>query len=173
MPTSYRVRIDRGDVHFEAEGDKKFVLEMLARFEKPASTALSAESRGPSEATSKSARGKRARASAPDVGKGLSPGEFIRQFGFKKHTDFVVAFGYYLEKHSGLTEFAAADINNCYYEAKMESSNTSQMIIQNIKRGYMMEAKGTAKGTKGAKKFTLTRSGEEHLQKALARSSER
>lgn len=172
MPTSYRVRIDRGDVHFEAEGDKKFVLEMLARFERPASTPLSAASREVPGAASKPARGKRAHASALDVAKGLSPGEFIRQFGFKKHTDFVVGFGYYLEKHSGLTEFAAGDINNCYYEAKMESSNTSQMIIQNIKRGYMMEAKGASKGTKGAKKFTLTRSGEEHIQKSLAGISE-
>jgi len=32
MPT-YRIRINRGDTHFEAEGDKKFVLDMLARFE--------------------------------------------------------------------------------------------------------------------------------------------
>ena len=170
MPTSYRLRIDHGDVHFEAEGDKKFVLDMLARFEKPSPELRPGVDK--SGTGSRAVKGKRGQVATADVVKGLSPGEFIRQFGFKKHTDFVVAFGYYLEKHSGLTAFAAADINNCYYEAKMESSNTSQMIIQNIKRGFMMEAKGAEKGSKGAKKFTLTRSGEEHLQKALARSTE-
>lgn len=170
MP-NYRIRIDRGDVHFEAEGDKKFVLEMLSRFEKPTSASSTSPER-PQPRASKSSKGTRGHSLVPDVSKGLSPGEFIRQFGFKKHTDFVVAFGYYLEKHSGLTEFAAGDINTCYYEAKMESSNTSQMVIQNIKRGFMMEAKGAAKGNKGAKKFTLTRSGEEHVRKALAATSE-
>lgn len=171
MSTSYRVRIDRGDVHFEAEGDKKFVLDMLARFDRPPSGATVTVV-DKSDRASKPTKGRRTHAPIPEVGKGLSPGEFIRQFGFKKHTDFVVAFGYYLEKHSGLASFAAADINTCYYEAKMETSNTSQMIIQNIRRGFMMEAKGASKGTKGAKKFTLTRSGEEHLQQALARGTE-
>ena len=134
MP-NYRLRIDRGDVHFEAEGDKKFVLEMLARFDRPFGAASTESGQPVRSKSAKGAKRTQAAAAAPDVSKGVSPGEFIRQFGFKKHTDFVVAFGYYLEKHSGLTEFAAGDINNCYYEAKMESSNTSQMIIQNIKRG--------------------------------------
>jgi hypothetical protein len=165
---NYRVRIDRGDVQFEAEGDKKFVLEMLARFERPAA----APAKPIVEIPGKLGKGKRARAALPGISKSLSPGEFIRQFGFKRHTDFVAAFGYYLEKYSGLTEFAAGDINNCYYEAKMERSNTSQMIIQNIRRGYIMEAKRSSKQSKGAKKFTLTRSGEEHVRKALSEASE-
>jgi hypothetical protein len=102
------------------------------------------------------------------VGKDVSPGEFIRQFGFKKHTDLVLAFGFYLEKHSGLACFSSADINNCYYEAKLESSNTSQMIIQNIKRGYLMQAKVKGEEAKRGKGqlFRLTNSGEEHLRKA-------
>jgi hypothetical protein len=144
MPNKmYRIRIVRGDEQFEAEGDKNFVLQMLARFESstPSSSASSSGAMTPSprrQRESRIADRERVLSSA----KVTSTGEFIRQFHFKKHTDFVLAFGYYLEKHSGLTEFSAADINNCYYEAKMESSNTSQMIIQDIKRGYMMEAKG-------------------------------
>jgi len=164
----YRIKIVRGDLQFEAEGDKTFVLQMLARFDQPESGVPSAPRGAPK------ARGGRATPStALSVAKGTSTGEFIRQFRFKRHTDFVLAFGYYLEKHSGVTAFAAADINNCYYEAKRESSNTSQMIIQNIKRGYMMEAKSSGKGRKGAKKlYRLTSSGEEYLQKALARGIE-
>ena len=169
MPNkTYRIKLVRGDVHFEAEGDKAFVLQMLAHFEAPA--------RVGETSTAAVARPRRENVgSAPGlaVSRSTSPGEFIRQFHFKKHTDFVLAFGYYLEKHSGVTAFAAADINNCYYEAKMESSNTSQMIIQNIKRGYLMEAKSAGEETKSAKKiFTLTQSGEGYLQKALADGSE-
>lgn len=163
--TTCRIKIVRGDIHFEAEGDKKFVLDMLSRFDKPPAPPSGTP---PSESRPRKAeKGKTHPAAPAHLGKETSPGEFIRQFRFKKHTDFVLAFGYYLEKHSGLTEFAPADINNCYYEAKMESSNTSQMIIQNIKRVYMMEAKGAAKGKKGARRYTLTRSGEEYIQKAL------
>lgn len=164
---TYRLRVTRGDLNFEAEGDKKFVLEMLARFDKPPNQPPA------SVEVTRTAKG---RVSAPQlvIAKGTSPGEFIRQFRFKKHTDFVLAFGYYLEKYSGLTEFSAADVNNCYYEAKMESSNTSQMIIQNIRRGYLMEAKKKrAEENKAARKlFTLTRTGEEYLQKALTGSAE-
>lgn len=163
---TYRVKIVREGYQFEADGDRKFVLEMLARFEKqaPAMPSKPAPSRDPKERTA---------SPLALTGKGISPGEFIRQFRFKKHTDFVLAFGYYLEKHSGLQAFSAADINNCYYEAKMESSNTSQMIIQDIKRGYMMEAKGKLKEQKGGRKlFTLTRSGEEYLQQATSRDGD-
>ena len=96
----------------------------------------------------------------------------MRQFGFKKHTDRVLAFGYYLENHSGRPEFTPADINNLYYEAKMEPSNTSQALIQNIKRGFIMEAKKARDKKGGAKTYTLTASGEAHLKKVAARSTE-
>jgi hypothetical protein len=159
---TYRLKVVRGDLNFEAEGDKKFILAMLARFDRPPAPQPAA-----SVELTRPAKG---RPATPQlvIAKGTSPGEFIRQFRFKKHTDFVLAFGYYLEKYSGLTEFTAADVNTCYYEAKMESSNTSQMIIQNIKRTFLMEAKKRNQTSKAARKtFTLTRSGEEYLQKAL------
>lgn len=88
-------------------------------------------------------------------------GEFVRQLGLKKHTDIVLAFGYYLEKISGVREFSPADINKCYYEAKMENSNTSQMLIQNIKNGRIMPARGTKK------LYTLTKTGEDFIETVL------
>jgi hypothetical protein len=36
---NYRVKIVRGEVEFEAEGDKNFVLQMLGRFEQPGAAA--------------------------------------------------------------------------------------------------------------------------------------
>ena len=159
MAIIYRIKIVRPDLQLEVDGNRKFVLDMLARFEKPT----------PSSPSGKNTPGK------PDpkvllasVGKEVSPGEFIRKYGVKKHTDLVLAFGYYLEKQSGLASFSSADINNCYYEAKMENSNTSQMIIQNIKRGFLMQAKTKGEEGKKGKLFTLTSSGEEHLREVAS-----
>lgn len=155
MAQIYRIRISKGDQHFEAEGDKRFVLEMLKRFEGSAvSPTMPREKVPPDPAALASS-------------KRVSVGEFIRQLGVKKHTDLVVAFGYYLEEHSGLRDFTPADINNCYYEAKMETTNVSQSIIQNIKRGYVMEAKGD-KGTKKGRRYTVTASGQGFIKKIAA-----
>jgi hypothetical protein len=150
---AYRVRIVRGTEEFEAEGDKQFVLDMLERFSVP--PAFKGKEQELSPASQETAQRERP----------LSVGEFARQIGFKKHTDLVLGFAYYLEKYSGATEFTAADINNLYYEAKLESSNTSQMIINNIKRSFMMQAK--AQESKAKKAYTLTRSGELFVQEAL------
>ena len=150
---SYRVCIAKGDQRFEVEGDKQFVLEMLQRFEpeggKPPTVSPSSKGKPENQVSGL--------ASLP--GKKVSVGEFSRQLGFKKHTDLVLAFGYYLEKLGGLTAFTPADINTCYYDSKLESSNTSQMIIQNIRRGFLMPAKKE----EGRKAYTLTRSGEEYV----------
>ena len=156
---NYRVRIVRGDRQFEAEGDKSFVLDLLRRFE------------GGDISTTMPPVERPKHAKVPGrPSKGTSPGEFIRTLGVKKHTDIVLAFAYYLEKELDTKEFTAADINNLYYEAKIENSNTSQFIINNIRRGFIMAAKGANEG--GRKRFTVTRSGEEHLQSKSAESAE-
>jgi hypothetical protein len=160
---TYRIKIARGDIHFEVEGDKKFVLEMLAKYGDM--TTLSPHPRETLSRTGKTPPPPL----IPSTSKKLSLGEFIRQLGYKKHTEMVLAFGYFLEKVSGLASFTAADINTCYYEAKLESSNTSQMIIQNIRSGRMMPAK---KGKDKEKKaYVLTRSGEEFIEKKLPKSA--
>ncbi|MFZ0201115.1 MAG: hypothetical protein WB523_00450 [Candidatus Sulfotelmatobacter sp.] len=159
MAQTYRIRMSKGDQNFEAEGDKHFVLEMLKRFEGGGAAPATQKAKGSSDPA--------ALASSKQV----SVGEFIRQLGVKKHTDLVVAFGYYLEEHSGLKDFTAADINNCYYEAKMETTNVSQSIIQNIKRAFLMEAKGDKKGKKG-RRYTVTASGQAFIRKIASNSDE-
>lgn len=156
---AYRIRIVRGDTQFEfeVEGDKKFVLAMLAKHgEFPQPQTPAREPIPPSPKTP-------AIQPPTAAGKKVSAGEFIRQFGFTKHTEMVLAFGYFLEKMAGLKSFTPADINTCYYEAKLESSNTSQMIIQNIRGGRMMPAKKDQ--DKGKKAYMLTRTGEEFIEK--------
>jgi hypothetical protein len=159
---TYRLKI--GD--FEVEGDKAFVAEMLKRYGPQASAGPAA-----GQKVEKADGAKRAsNVTRNTTGKALSIREFIQQLDLKKHTDITLAFGFYLEKHQGASEFSPADINNCYYEAKMEPSNTSQMIIYNIKRGFLMAAKKAKEGKeKKGKGYTLTRSGEQFIESKLAR----
>lgn len=155
---SYRLRIVRGDAQFEAEGDRDFVLEMLHRFEDSGLF-------GPRKARDE-AKEKHPEKPAGTPQKPISVREFIQRVGAKRHADKVLAFAYYLEKYVGKSEFTAADINNLYYEAKLDTSNTSQAIINNIRRGYMMDAPGQKK--KAAKKrYMLTQTGEEHVEAKL------
>ena len=159
MEKTYRIKIVRDGFEFEAEGDKSFVVAMLNRFDKP--TAQS--DLHPTESAKR-----RKTIHLPDGSKGqkaTSVGEFIRSGVITKHVDTVLAFGYYLEKYAGVTAFTPADINNCYYEAKMEASNTSQMIIMNIRRGYLMEAK--AEKGEGRRKYTLTSTGEKFVENLI------
>ena len=137
---------------------------MLSRFD---AVALGAPNiRTPTE---RAVVGKKIEGPPLSKGKAVSIREFIQLLGFKKHTEITLAFGYYLEKQTAAPAFTPADINNCYYEAKIESSNTSQMIIQNIRRGFMMLA--NRKGTKERKRYTLTSSGEKFIEAKLTRGS--
>lgn len=154
----YRLKLVKENQEIEVQGDKNFVLEMLETYN---AAALKPGSVPVKQAVS---------AERKDNAKQQSVAEFIRQLGSKKHTDLVLAFGYYLEKYSSVSEFTPADINNAYYDAKRESSNTSMMINYNIKKGYMMEAKGHDK--KGKKKYTLTKSGEEYVEAMLKQQVE-
>jgi hypothetical protein len=158
-----RFRLVRPDLEIELEGDRKFVLDMIDRYA-PSSKRQPAQSSTANE-ESKDATSPMQRASD----KALSIREFIRLYDIKKHTDYVLAFGYFLEKHAGQPSFTPADINSLYYEAKLESSNTSQMLIQNIKRGFVMEAKNTGGGKK---KFVLTTTGEQYIEGRRASASE-
>jgi hypothetical protein len=162
---SYRLKIVTSGNEFEAEGDKAFVLDMLKRFG-PETVGATQPHLKPTEDRSQK---KIAASTAQPRGKGLSIREFIQQFELKKHTDITLAFGYYLEKFTGVTDFTAADINSCYYNAKMESSNTSQMIVQNIKRGYMMASK--KRGEKGTNRYTLTNTGEKFVETKFPKSA--
>jgi hypothetical protein len=163
MDNNYRIKIARGGFEFEAEGDKEFVLEMLERFEK----SLVEKQPGQQGAISSKPI---TEAEILESAKTLSVGKFIRKLGTKKHVDYVLAFGYYLEKNQGASSFTPADINTCYYDSKLETSNTSQMIVLNIRRGFFMEAK-QEKG-EGKKRYTLTNSGIEYIEQQLSQINE-
>jgi hypothetical protein len=156
---TYRLKIAQEGREFEAEGDRAFVLEML-KLHGPMASISSGTTVKPAPKTST-----KREPAVRRTGKSVSIREFIQQLDLKKQTDITLAFGYYLEKYQGVAEFTPADINNCYYEAKLEASNTSQMIIQNIKRGYVMAS--NKKEDKGKSRYTLTNSGEQFIDSKI------
>jgi hypothetical protein len=158
-PRTFRLKLLQEGREFEAEGDKAFVLEMLKLY------GPESQPRGTEPVAGDKKLRKGQALVKPTTGKSLSIREFIQRLDLTKHTDITLAFGYYLEKHQGVTEFTSADINNCYYEAKLESSNTSQMIVQNIKRGFLMSSKN--KGETDKNRYTLTRTGEKYVETKL------
>jgi hypothetical protein len=162
-PTHNRFRLVRDGFEFEAEGDSDFVLAMIKQFVSADSAKLVSPSRGTKLSDETIVK---PTLTVKISDKATSVREFILQLESRKHTDLALAFGYYLEKYSSQPAFAPADINNLYYEAKLDTSNTSQMIIQNIKRGYMMEAKKPDNG--GKKQYVLTNSGEKYIEDLLA-----
>jgi DNA-binding MarR family transcriptional regulator len=156
---TFRIRFSRNGNEFEAEGDKAFVLAMLKRFE----TGAGGDSQTAIATTN--ANTEASRSKSRQASKAISIREFVQQLGLKKHTDITLAFGYFLEHQAGAATFTPADINSCYYDAKIEASNTSQMIIQNIRRGYVMQSRD--KTDKGRKRYTLTTSGEKYIEAKL------
>lgn len=155
MSIAYRIRLKQGDTEFEIEGDRAYVtktyqdLKEILGLSQHAKPVLTGEQRS-AKATPLKSLG----------GKASSPREFIDRYGLKRHVDIVLGFGYFLERVRGLKSFTGADINTCYYEAKVEPSNTSQMIINNIKKGLIMPQSKKA-GARAS--YTLTRTGEEFV----------
>jgi hypothetical protein len=163
MPAkTYRFRYSADNKDLEVEGDRAFVMAMIKRFLPDAAGAAPLVIR-----QAKGKTDKKVPLPEQPITKDVSLREFIQRLGPKKHTDIVLAFGYFLEKYRGNQNFTAADIKSCYYESKLESSNTSQMIIYNIRTGRMMEAKKAEKAEK-RRRYTLTRSGEEYIAERLA-----
>lgn len=158
----YKVKLKNGDKEIEVEGDRKYIDQMLGKY-----PIFASMSEVPAIAIKKDKKGEQTQSQS--TVKQLSPAEFLFQIGLKRHADIVLSFVYYLEQFREKAAASPADINNCYYEAKIEPSNTSQMISRNIRLGKMMEDK-INKG-KGKKLYTITQVGIKYLEKHLKPSA--
>ena len=98
------------------------------------------------------------------VGPKMTLVELFEKVKPKKHVDKVIVFGYYLEKIKGMDSFTPADIGKCYYDLRTDESNTSQMIVLNIRKGYMMSAKGSRGGKQH---YVITRKAEQYILNGL------
>jgi hypothetical protein len=158
----YVIRLKNGDLELEVRGDKRYVETTFAKLK----ALVSLPKRAADEETPEDRPSLRRDAGG---GKQLSAREFVDTHKLTKHTDIVLAFAYFLEKKRGLDSFTPADVRKCYYEAKIELTNISQMIINNIKKGFVME---TAKKEKGAGRYTITGKGEKYVDAGFRKAKE-
>ena len=97
--------------------------------------------------------------------KQISIKEFILLKNPKDDVQRTLVICYYLEKHKGINSFNAKDIKDAFRDAKEKvPSNVNYKVIQNIKSGYMMEAKEKKDKLKA---WTLTSTGERFVENDL------
>ncbi|MFH0949210.1 MAG: hypothetical protein V1802_01855 [Candidatus Aenigmatarchaeota archaeon] len=104
--------------------------------------------------------------SEPQKGKKqISIKEFLLSKKPKDDVQRTLVICYYLEKHRGMSSFNAKDIEERFRDAKEKvPDNVNYKAIQNIKRGYMMEAKEKKDKFKA---WTLTSTGERFVENDL------
>ena len=97
--------------------------------------------------------------------KQISIKEFILAKKPKDDVQRTLVIGYYLEKYKGMNCFNAKDIEEGFREAKEKvPDNVNYKAIQNIKSGYMMEAKEKKDKFKA---WTLTSTGERFVENGI------
>lgn len=150
----FRIRYRTGAFEIEVESDEKdFVTSKFAELLASATD----------EAPGTKVLGTSAQPSPvapPGTAKELSVQEFLRELKPASGTEFVVGIGFFLEKHKGLSSFAASDIKEGFLKAKFNHSNPSDAIAKARAQGRLME--GSERGT-----YVLTRSGEEWVELQL------
>jgi len=94
--------------------------------------------------------------------KGLSLKEFILSKKPEGDVQKTLVIGYFLEKYDGYTSFNMKDLENAFRTAKDNvPDNINDKVIQNIKKGYMMEAKEKKDNFKA---WNLTSTGERFVE---------
>lgn len=86
--------------------------------------------------------------------------DFFAKGEVRSRVDLALFIAYYLEKARGVESFTSADIDKCYYDLRINEPNTTQMIMQNVKKGFLMSAKGKKGKTQ---RFVLTRKGKQYI----------
>jgi hypothetical protein len=93
--------------------------------------------------------------------KELSLQEFINQVEPSSGPEYVLAIGYFLEKHQSLKNFTSAQIKAEFQRAKFQHPNPTDALLKARGAGKVMD--GPEKGT-----YVLTRTGEQWVQTKLA-----
>lgn len=97
--------------------------------------------------------------------KQISIKEFLLSKKPKDDVQRTLAICYYLEKHKSMSSLNAKDIEEGFRSAKEKvPDNVNYKVIQNIKSGYMMEAKEKKDKFKA---WTLTSTGERFVENDL------
>lgn len=97
--------------------------------------------------------------------KKLSIKEFLLEKQPKKNVEKTLAIGYYLEHYKNISPFNAKDLENGFREAKEPlPQNINLTVIQNIEKGYMMEAEEKKDSLKA---WVLTSTGERVVEEGF------
>lgn len=155
LENSYMMKYQKGDLCVEVSGDKAFVEEKfkwLLDLKVPAGGSVFT----PSAEAPKQPQGE------ISSEKPVSLAEFMNQKHPSGHSEYILCFGYYLEKSKNLTSFNLEDITICYREARLApTTNFSQYVGYLIRDGRIM----LAPEKKDSKKaWQLTSTGEQYVE---------
>lgn len=144
-----KVRIKMGPIEFEAEGDSELIERERAQFFSllpQAIVAVSPVVNKPSllvedsEAQLFSLESENMLLSANSSNKYSSIASFLNEKKFSTDVELVMGVGYYIECIEKNGIFTSKDVENKLIEArKSRPGNISQMLTQNIKKGYLCE----------------------------------
>lgn len=152
-----RIRMCRGDVELEIEGDKDFVLQALAEFR---GKAFNVFVEHPLELQEYPAVEGTQSEAAPEAVP--SAQAFLRSVSPQTVSDKVLAFAAYYFRYKGVTAFTRSDVER-WFEDSMEKrpTNTSDSINVNRKKGYFDLAK---RDKSGPMTFRLTNDGLSYIE---------
>jgi hypothetical protein len=158
LENNYMMKYQKGDLCVEISGDKAFVEEKfkyLLDLNTPAGGSVSA----PSAETPKQPQAE----ISPE--KPVSLTEFMSQKRPSGHSEYILCFGYYLEKSKNSTSFNLEDITTCYHEARLTpTTNFSQYVGYLIRDGRIK----LAPEKKDSKKaWELTNKGLQYVEKMM------
>ncbi len=158
---SNKIHIKFGPIEFEAEGDSDLIERERTQFFNVLPQAIMAVSpvvpaTAPSLETEDvylqsvgMPENVPALVDSNSMNKYESLAEFLRDKKFSTGVEAVMGVAYYLEYIEGVGVFTSRDVETALDDARQEKpGNISQMIVQNIKKGYLRELKEKKDGLK-------------------------
>ena len=161
MVDTYRIKIKKGNLEIEVEGDKEFVEKHIEEFKEELPKITEEK---PSEEVSVSSTWE-----GETELKNLSLAEFYKMKQPRDHNETVAVFAYWLTKKENKEEFKPRDISKCYDVARITKPKNIAQHIQAAASGK--KAWLTAGSKRGFYKLTLT--GEDFVEKGLPHKSEK
>jgi len=105
------------------------------------------------------------RPESPRDMKPLSIREFLLSKAPKTKVDTALVIGFHLEKFANVSPINLDDLSKGFAQAKEPlPANPSDLLYQNVRRGFMMES---AEKKGGSKAWTVTNSGERFVENNL------
>ncbi|MBQ8619574.1 MAG: hypothetical protein IJ418_19000 [Clostridia bacterium] len=156
-----KVRIKFGPIEFEAEGDSELIERERSQFFSLLPQAIAAVSPvvPPSQqlleadvvdpVSTEHPEPVPVLVASPDTPQYESLAGFMREKRFSTGVEIVMGVAYYIDQIEGTSPFTSKEIETALDDARQtKPSNISQMIVQNIKKGYLRELKEKKDGYK-------------------------